>query len=256
MNIITSPGKTINLAESFLDLNKKIKERFSEILIERSENFLANKILNANTKQFLDSNKTNNLNLKDLNQANLDSNKKSEIPNFNNGDATLLKKKTIRDSQERKKIEDNDITKKSEEILLFDKFARTENSKIKNMGNNNNDNSKIFSKASISEYKSKLSRNFYLFLNKNSEKSYLTNKKVYVDEVNDIKKEQVLISQYQNQKNDFKIKFNSDADNDQMNLDLNETDFNAKFTSHGDNIKLINKDEIDDNDEIIIPDII
>lgn len=241
IKIITTPEKAINLSESFLDLNKKIKERFSEILSERESSF---------TQNLNQLNQSNNVaSVQEKNLSNIPSESVKITGDFNAKDKNkveLLGKKTLRDSP--KKISND----KADEIL-FDKFVNTENPD-RGMANRN------LEEAGINEYKSKTSANFYLYLNKsNSAKTYLNIKNKKEDEKIqsgiDIRNK---IGQYNDEKDKkpFSLKFNpiNIVEGNEENLDLNELegtkDKVLKTANTGNNL------HDDEEDEISIPDII
>jgi len=179
-------------------------------------------------------------------------------PQEGNAEAALLGKKTLRDSQSDVLVV-TDETHAAENDLLFSKFANTQNPNRRSI-NMNNGNSLAYA-AGISEFKSKTSANFYLYLNKkNSEKTYLNIKNKKDDEKRN--NEMDIISakktelKAEKDKKSFSIKFGSSENIEESNvgnLDLKDFEDNKDkcITAR------INFDEEDyDEEEISIPDII
>ncbi len=234
LKIITTTEKSINLAESFLDLNKKLKEKFTQILNDKTE-CISNMI---NKNSHLD----NSIKVEisdDLTKYTTGDgeklNQNEEIHELNKNN--FLGKKTNREQLIEKANDKNYEKNNLQENLILDKFVLTQN------------------KGTISEYESKSSKNFYLFINPNTEK-YLLNKNI---KYNCLKKDGT---------NDHFIKSNSETQ-DKISFEESKNfslKFDSKQTYMDDNNLNINQiddknsnfdmSREDDNDEISIPDII
>lgn len=149
----------------------------------------------------------------------------------------LLGKKTLRNFQ-------SDLNNNEQNNdLLFDKFVDTKQQSFNEIG--------------MSQYKSKTSANFYLFVNKKTEKNYfLNNKKDIKEHKNDFEDE---IENAAKEKKPFSLRFNQNEDQSKKeeNLDLNEPgNKENKNMKESNNDKNVQQNEDDDDDEIDIPDII
>jgi len=244
LKIIATLEKTINLSESFLDLNKKIKDRFSEILHEREISFTQKLNISKNSNNFPPDTNCNILNFP---SGSTETTKVLESQNIN--DTSFLGKKTLRNSSIK-------IINEPTEDLLFDKFAIIQNND-KGMKNRKLEN------AGINEYLSKTSANFYLYLNKNHSASTYLNFKNKKDEekiqneVNIVNKK--TDSQEVNENKMFSLKFRPDDNHEanEENLALTEIEGIARKEFKSANTEnAMDDDEDDEDDGISIPDII
>jgi hypothetical protein len=251
LKVVTTPEKLINLSESFLDLNKKIKERFSEILNEREQSFFQH--LNKSMGNVPQENQSNNIApTSDKNQLVVSTKQTNKNIGLNLQEASFIGKKTLRD------FSGEEIANEQSENLLFNKFAATAGTQKDLSGITKQ---KISGTAEMGVYKSKTSANFYLFLNKKTEKAYfLKNKKEYNEQDESMQSnfETEKRSDLENakEKKPFSQRFEtrSNNENNEENLDLNETeqikDKDPKTGNKGNNL------DDEDDDEIDIPDII
>lgn len=221
-------------------MNKKIKERFSEILSERELSF---------TQNLNQLNKSNILvpvpekNVLDIPSESSKTTRVLETIDIN--DKTLIGKKTLRNSPVK-------TIKEQADDLVFEKFMIV-NDNDKDMKN------RELGISGINEYKSKTSANFYLYLNKNnSESTYLNFKnkkddqKIHQD-FHVASKQTDFNEEKENKLFSLKFSDNNNVETLDGNLNLNELDVNARKgykAAHTD-------DNLDDeDDEISIPDII
>lgn len=257
MKIIATNEKTINLSEGFLDLNKKLRDKFSQIYNDRLEKLneiiMNNSLLQSEKISNVDNstasiafvnsgeskllgNKTLRDNSQDINNKNfnhittniLDDNKAS-IPSVDAANSVILESNL---SLNETYLQDN---KKSNNMpLLFNKFEK----QSKNSGNYN-----------FVEYKNKYSKNFYLFMHKDNEANYLMNSQTKANFDN---------------KNSNNI-----LNNEKVNkIEDKEKNFSVTFTQKSENSgdeviipknsmkEIVNLNNNDSDDDIEIPEII
>lgn len=151
MKIITNTEKTINLSDSFLDLNKRLGDNLKKMYNERSENLAEQiKILSVSESS---NKKPNELGL---------SGKSLEAPQLL-GNKTKREQNKINNPSIGKINEENKVKKELNSITFDEKEDNLLLNKFKPSSDVLKEKSKDYK---IQEFTSKFKTNFYLFLNK------------------------------------------------------------------------------------------